>query len=113
MACNSVTVNTNTNTVSIEQGSAKVVTVNSIGPQGSTGATGPQGPAGSGGNPGGVTGAIQFNSGSIFSGSTSFVYNEDNDTISLTAQLTSSAIISSSTNVQALQFIGLIDGGGF
>lgn len=113
MACNSVTVNTNTNTVSIEQGSAKVVTVNSIGPQGPTGATGPQGPAGAGGDPGGSSSAVQFNDAGSFSGSTSFTYNKTYDAINLTAQLTSSAIISSSTNVQALQFIGLIDGGGF
>jgi len=110
MACNSVTVNTNTNTVSIEQGSAKVVTVNSIGPQGPTG---PTGPTGASGEPGGSSSAVQFNDAGSLSGSISFTYNKTYDAINRTAQLSSRVIISSSTNVQALQFIGLIDGGGF
>jgi len=113
MGCNSVTVNTNTNTVTVNQETARVVTVNSIGPQGPVGPQGPPGGGGTGGDPGGSGSSVQFNDGGSFSGSTSFTYNKNYDAINLTAQLTSSAIISSSNNIEALQFIGLIDGGGF
>jgi len=109
--CNSVTVNTSTNTVTVNQGTTKVVTVNSIGPQG------PVGPAGGGGggstSPGGSDTQVQFNDGGSFGGDTGFTFNKTTNAITAISEITSSGIISSSNSMYALSFIGSIDGGGF